>query len=176
MLASVLRRALWAVAILAGIVVGIALAASATGVLYALRGASLPGPVIRDALPLDELPRRDGVPILLFVAVWGVVGLLLGMLARALRAERLTGAALLGLGVWGWTYASVGVSLLVVRQIPAHDAFGAAAHLRSAYLPAAPASAASAAGRYTARRCAAAANASCAGICRTIRIDTPALA
>jgi lysyl-tRNA synthetase class 2 len=137
MLASVLRRALWAVAILAGIVVGIALAASATGVLYALRGTSLPGPVIRDALPLDELPRRDGVPILLFVAVWGVVGLLLGMLARALRAERLTGAALLGLGVWGWTYASVGVSLLVVRQIPAHDAFGAAAHLRSVYLPAA---------------------------------------
>ena len=99
MLASLLRRILWAVAILAGIVVGIALAASATGVLYALRGASLPGPVIRDALPLDELPRHDGVPLLLFVAVWGVVGLLLGMLARALRAERLTGAALLGLGV-----------------------------------------------------------------------------
>ena len=59
--------------------------------------------------------------LLLFKA--GIFGLLLGCLARALRAERLTGAVLLALGTWGWTYASVGVSLLVVRQIPAHHAF-----------------------------------------------------
>ena len=108
---SVLRIA----AILAGVVVGLALAVSATGLLYALHGLPLPGPVIRDALPLDELPHQDGVPLLLFVAVWSAVGLLLGCLARALRAERLTGAVLLALGTWGWTYASVGVSLLVVR-------------------------------------------------------------
>lgn len=123
--------------ILAGVLVGLALAVSTTGLLYATRGVSLPGPVMRDALPLDELPRHDGVPLLLFAAVWAVVGLLLAGLARALRAERLTGAALLALGVWGWTYASVGVSLLVVRQIPAHDAFRIAGHLRAVYVPAA---------------------------------------
>ena len=123
--------------ILAGLLVGLALAVSTTGLLYAARGVSLPGPVIRDALPLDELPRHDGVPLLLFAAVWAAVGLLLAGIARALRAERLSGAALLALGVWGWTYASVGVSLLVVRQIPAHDAFRIAGHLRAVYVPAA---------------------------------------
>jgi lysyl-tRNA synthetase, class II len=132
-----MRRALRASSILVGLLVGLALAVSATGLLYALRGVSLPGPVVRDALPLDELPRHDGAPLLLFVAIWALVGLILGGMARALRAERVTGAALLALGVWGWTYASVGVSLLVVRQIPAHDAFRIATHLRAVYIPAA---------------------------------------
>ncbi len=132
-----MRSALRASSILAGLLVGLALAASATGLLYAARGVSLPGPVVRDALPLDELPRHDAVPLLLFVLIWAPVALLLAGLARALRAERLTAAALLALGVWGWTYVSVGVSLLVVRQIPAHDAFGAAVHLRAVYIPAA---------------------------------------
>ena len=132
-----MRRVLRVVAVLAGVLVGTALAVSATGILYVLRDVTLPGPLIRDALPLDELPRRDGVPLLLFVAVWLGVGLLLGCLARALRAERLTAAAILSLGTWGWTYASVGMSLLIVRQIPAHDAFRIATHLRAVYLPAA---------------------------------------
>jgi lysyl-tRNA synthetase class 2 len=132
-----MRSALRGASILAGLVVGLALAVSSTGLLYALRGVSLPGPVVRDALPLDELPRHDGVPLLLFVAIWAFVGLLLAGLARGLRAERLISAALLALGVWGWTYASAGVSLLVVRQISAHDAFGIAAHLRTVYIPAA---------------------------------------
>src|SRR5581483_6898539 len=121
----------------AGIVVSLALVVSATGILYLLHGLALPGPVVRDALPLDELPKHDAVPLLLFAGVWAAVGLLLGGIARALRAERLTAAFLLGLGVWSWTYVSVGVSLLVVRQIPANDAFEAAAHLRAAYVPAA---------------------------------------
>ena len=115
--------------------VGLTLAVSATGVLYLTRGVSLPGPVVRDALPLDELPRHDGVSLLVFVAVWAPISLLMALVARALRAERLTGAVLLALAVWGWTYASVGVSLLVVRQIPAHDAYRIAAHLRAVYLP-----------------------------------------
>ncbi len=132
-----MRRALRAASIGGGLLVALGLAVSATGLLYALRGTSLPGPVVRDALPLDELPRHDAVPLLLFVAIWALVGLILGGIARALRAERLTGAVLLALGVWGWTYASVGVSLLVVRQIPAHDAFRIAAHLRAVYVPAA---------------------------------------
>jgi len=130
-----MSRALRAAAILGAIVVGLALAISATGLLYAAHGVSLPGPVVRDALPLDELPRHDGVSLLLFAAVWAPLALLMAGLARALRAERLTGAVLLALGVWGWTYASAGVSLLVVRQIPAHDAFRIAAQLRAVYLP-----------------------------------------
>ena len=132
-----MRRALRVAAILVAVAVGIALAASATGLLYVARGISLPGPLVRDALPLDELPHHDGVPLALFLAVWTPVALILAGLARALRAERLTGAVLVALGVWGWTYASVGVSLLVVRQIPAHDAFRVAAQLRTVYLPAA---------------------------------------
>ncbi len=131
------RRALRIGALGAGIVVSLALVVSATGILYLLHGLALPGPVVRDALPLDELPKHDAVPLLLFAGVWAAVGLLLGGIARALRAERLTAAFLLGLGVWSWTYVSVGVSLLVVRQIPANDAFEAAAHLRAAYVPAA---------------------------------------
>src|SRR5438132_196755 len=53
-----MRRALRAVSILAGVLLGLALAVSTTGLLYAARGLSLPGPVMRDALPLDELPPR----------------------------------------------------------------------------------------------------------------------
>jgi lysyl-tRNA synthetase, class II len=132
-----MRRARHAAATVCAVLVGLALALSATGLLYALRGVSPPGPVVRDALPLDELPRHDGVPLALFLGVWTPVALLIAGLARALRAERLTGAVLVALGVWGWTYASVGASLLVVRQIPAHDAFRAAAQLRAVYLPAA---------------------------------------
>jgi lysyl-tRNA synthetase class 2 len=132
-----MRKVLRAGAILGAAVAGLALAVAATGLLYLVRGVSLPGPVVRDALPLDELPRHDGVPLVLFVAVWAPLALLLAGMARALRAERLTGAVLLALGVWGWTYASVGVSLLVVRQIPAHDAFRIAAQLRAVYLPSA---------------------------------------
>jgi lysylphosphatidylglycerol synthetase-like protein (DUF2156 family) len=132
-----MHRALRAAAILGAVAVGLALAVSATGLVYLTRDVSLPGPVVRDGLPLDELPRHDGVPLVLFLAVWTPVALVLAGLARALRAERLTGAVLVALGVWGWTYVSVGVSLLVVRQIPAHDAFRVAAQLRAVYLPAA---------------------------------------
>jgi lysyl-tRNA synthetase class 2 len=132
-----MRKVLRVVAVLAAVIVGLALAVAVTGLLYELRRVPLPGPVVRDALPLDELPRQDGVSLLLLIAVWGWVGFLLGCMARALRAERLIAAVLLALGVWGWTYLSVGVSLLVVRQIPAHEAFRIATHLRAVYLPAA---------------------------------------
>ena len=130
-----MSRVIRAGGMIGAVLVGLALAISATGIFYALRGLSVPGPVVRDALPLDELPRHDAVPLLLFVAVWTPLALLIASMARAFRAERLTGAVLLALGVWGWTYASVGVSLLVVRQIPAHDAFRIAAQLRAVYLP-----------------------------------------
>ena len=68
---------------------GLGIVITATGWLYLLRPhVSLPGPVVGDALPLDELSRHSGVPLLLFVAVWGLAAALLGLLARACRLAR----------------------------------------------------------------------------------------
>jgi lysyl-tRNA synthetase class 2 len=108
---------------------------AASGWLYLLRPAGDFRPRIGDALPLDELARHDSTSLVLFVAVWLAAGLLLGLVARALGTERLTAAALLALGVGLWGYLAVGVALLTVRQIQAHDAFAAAASLRAVYLP-----------------------------------------
>ena len=110
----------------------------ATGWLYVLRPRlSLPGPRVPDALPLDELSHHSGVPMLLFLAAWGVAALLLGLLARWAGAERLTAGLLLGFLLAGWLYAVNGVSILIVRQIPAHEAFRAAAPERAVVIPAA---------------------------------------
>ncbi|MHB8468453.1 MAG: bifunctional lysylphosphatidylglycerol flippase/synthetase MprF [Gaiellaceae bacterium] len=131
---------------------GVLLAAS--GWLYLVRPLlRLPGPVVRDALPLDELPHHAAVPLLLFVAVWGVAAVLLGALARWAGADRLTAGLLLGPAVGAWLYALNGVSILVVRQIPAHQAFHAAAHEQAVVFPAVLASFAGAllAGRGPAR-------------------------
>src|SRR5207244_6990008 len=92
---------------------------------------------IGNALPLDELSRTSAVSIVLFVAVWSAAGLLLGWIAWAAGAERLTAAFLLALGVGAWTYLVTGTSILIVRQIPAHEAFDAAVRLRAVWLPAA---------------------------------------
>src|SRR5262249_10824424 len=110
---------------------------AATGWLYLLRPVGDFRPRIGDALPFDELARRDSTSLVLFVAVWLAAGLLLGLIAHALDVERLTAAVLLTLGVGLWGYLAVGVALLTVRQIQAHDAFAAAASLRAVYLPAA---------------------------------------
>ena len=111
---------------------------AATGWLYALRPhVSLPGPVARDALPLDELSKQSSVPILLFLAVWVAAAILLGLLARWARAERLTAGLLLATLLAGWLYAVNGVSILVVRQISAHEAFHAAAAEKAVVIPAA---------------------------------------
>ena len=116
---------------------GLAVVVTATGWLYVLRPhVSLPGPVVGDALPLDELSRHSGVPLLLFVAVWGLAAALLGLLARACRLARSTSALVLACGVGLWGYLSTGASLLIVRQVPAHEAFDAAWRLRAVGLPA----------------------------------------
>ena len=125
-----MRRAL---AILAGLVV----TATASGWLYVVQPSqALPGPAVADALPLDELSRRSAVPLLIFVAVWAAAAVILGAIARAARVERLTAALLLAAGVGAWSYSTAGVSLLIVRQIPAHDAFHAALEIRAVFLPA----------------------------------------
>jgi lysyl-tRNA synthetase, class II len=109
---------------------------AATGWLYIFYPkVSLPGPLINDALPLDELSKHSTVPLLLFVGIWTVASLLLGSLARFARAERSTAAALLALAVGLWTYFSNGFSLLIVRQISAHAALHQASQLRATWIP-----------------------------------------
>jgi lysyl-tRNA synthetase class 2 len=96
-----------------------------------------PGPVVADALPLDELSRHAGAPLLTFVATWAAAAVLLGLVARWARADRLTASLLLALGVGIWSYLQTAVSVVVVRQVPAEIAFRAAAELSAVYLPAA---------------------------------------
>ena len=122
---------------LAAAVAALGVTVAATGWLYVVQPRhALPGPAIADSLPLDELSRRSAVPLLVFVAVWATAGLLLGLIVRAARVERLTAALLLAAGVGAWSYLTAGVSILVVRQIPAHEAFHAAAQIRADYIPA----------------------------------------
>jgi len=125
------RVARSALAVLAGLAVLLA----ATGWLYLLRPlVSLPGPVVHDALPLDELSGHASVPLLLYLAVWAPAAALLGAIARWARLERLSAALLLAIGVGGWTYFVDGVSILIVRQISADTAFTAAAREQVVFL------------------------------------------
>ena len=115
-----------------------AVVVAALGWLYMIQPSKgLPGPPVQDALPLDELSRRSAVPLIVFLLVWGAAAALLGFIAYAGHAERLAAGLLLALGVGGWLYLQTGVSLLIVRQIPAHQAFHAATGLTAVYLPAA---------------------------------------
>src|SRR5438132_11743525 len=119
-------------------IVAFALVVAATGWLYVVQPHfALPGPAVADALPLDELSRRSAVPMIVFLAVWGTAALLLGIVVHAARAERLTAGVMLALGVGGWGYVATGISLLVVRQVSAHQAFHAAAGRQAVYIPAA---------------------------------------
>jgi lysyl-tRNA synthetase, class II len=128
-------------------VASFAVVVAASGWLYVIQPHSaLPGPAIADALPLDELSRRSAVPLVVFLVVWSTAALSLGLIARAFRAERLTAGLMLGLGVGGWAYLQTGLSLLIVRQVPAHQAFHAAAGRTAVYLPAVLAGAAGALG------------------------------
>src|SRR5262249_13685953 len=61
---------------------------SVQGWLYEMRAATLIGPRLHDALPLDELPRHDSVSLVLFVGVWACAGIAVGLLARKARVER----------------------------------------------------------------------------------------
>jgi lysyl-tRNA synthetase class 2 len=133
--------------ILFGSTASFAVVLAAMGWLYVIQPHSkLPGPPIADALPLDELSRRSAVPLFVFLAVWVAAASLLGWIAYAGHAERLTAGLLLALGVGAWAYLQTGVSLLIVRQIPAHQAFHAATGETAVYVPAILAGIAGAAG------------------------------
>jgi lysylphosphatidylglycerol synthetase-like protein (DUF2156 family) len=107
---------------------------AATGWLYILRPAHGAGGVsIREALPLDELSGRAGVPLATFLGVWAGAALIMGLLARTAGVERLTAALLLAAAVGTWQLLASGASLVVVRQIPAHEALDAAVRFRPIY-------------------------------------------
>jgi lysyl-tRNA synthetase class 2 len=134
-----------AIRIAASSLLAFAIVVAATGWLYLIQPHSnVPGPPLPDALPLDELSKHSAVPLLVFLLVWGTAALLLGLVARVARAERLTAGLLLALGVGGWTYLVTGVSVLIVRQVPADQAFRAAAAMEAVYVPAVLAGAAGA--------------------------------
>jgi lysyl-tRNA synthetase class 2 len=123
--------------VLSAVVLSLAVLLAATGWLYlGRRAVSIPGPPLRDALPLDELSHRASVSLPFYLLVWIVAGTLLGLLARWAGAERLTAALLLGPAVGAWVYAINGLSILTVRQIPAHQAFHAAAAEQAVAFPA----------------------------------------
>jgi lysyl-tRNA synthetase class 2 len=125
-------RSLAAVACSFGVLV------AATGWLYLARPAvQIPGSAVHDALALDELSHHGAVSIGLFLAVWGVAAALLGFIARWARVERLTAGLLLAFGTGAWLYVLNGVSILVVRQVSAHEAFHAAAAEQAVVIPAA---------------------------------------
>ena len=110
---------------------------AADGWLYAARPlVSISGPSVHDALALDELSHRASVPLALYTAVWAAAAVLLGLLARWAGADGLTAGLLLGPAVGGWLYALNGVSILVVRQIPAHAAFHDASTQQAVIVPA----------------------------------------
>ncbi len=102
------------------------------GCTSSARCGDVPGPRIGEALPLDELRQAGRLAARGLRRSCGPPPRpLLGLVARALRAERLTAALLLALGVGAWAYLTTGASIAVVRQIPPSDAFHAAASLRA---------------------------------------------
>ena len=115
------------------------LTSAATGWLYLLRAgvSHWPGPRVADALPLDELPGHDGVPLVLYAAAFATAGALLGLVARAARLDRLTAGLALAIGTGAWLLAVDAFCLYVVRQVPAAAAVQAAARLQAVYIAAA---------------------------------------
>jgi lysyl-tRNA synthetase, class II len=134
------RSALTATGRAAAVTVAILLVpAIATGWLYWLRArvAHWPGPQVRDVLPLDEMAGHDSVPLIVFLIAFGAAGVILGLVARAARLDRLAAGLGLAVGVGAWLYTADAMCLFLVRQIPAGHAFRAAAGLQPVYLTAA---------------------------------------
>ena len=109
-----------------------------TGLLYWVRAgvAIWPGPAVRDVLPLDELPGHDRVALVVCIAAFGLAGVALGLVTRALRLSRLAAGLSLAIGVGGWLYVVDAISLVIVRQEPLSATLGIAAGLQPVYLAA----------------------------------------
>jgi lysyl-tRNA synthetase class 2 len=107
------------------------------GWLYVVRAGSVPGPHVRQALPLDELAKHASSPLAWFAVVWTVAALLLAGVVRWARIERLTAALVLALATILLLYLATGTSIAITRQIPERDALHTAGKLAVVYLPAA---------------------------------------
>jgi lysyl-tRNA synthetase class 2 len=114
----------------------LAVTLAATGWLYVIRAGGLPGPRVREALPLDELAKHSSAPLLLFVAVWVAAGMTLGAAARWARVQRSVAVIACALGTILVVYVATGTSVAVTRQIAARDALHTAERLGAVYLPA----------------------------------------
>ena len=137
-MASVRRRLLRTAELAAVVLVAFLVPAAAVGWFYLLRGStSMPGPQVRDVLPLDELPGHASVSAGAFLAVWVVSVVVVGLLVRAARIERLLAALLFALPTGAFLFGTTGLSIFVVRQIPAGEAFKAAGRVEAVYLAAA---------------------------------------
>src|SRR5690242_4762888 len=91
----------------------LAVGLACTGWLYAVHASGLPGPRVRQALPLDELARHDSAPIVWFVGVWVAAALILVALARWAHVDRLTAALVLTLATYVLLYVTTGISLAI---------------------------------------------------------------
>src|SRR6476646_5921857 len=131
-----MARAFRLAGLTAGGLLAFVVVVSAQGWLYELRGWTLIGPQVHDALPLDELPRHDSVSLVLFVGVWACAGILVGAVARKARVDRLTAALFAALATGLWLFVTTWVSLVVVRQVANRQAFHAALHVPALYLAA----------------------------------------
>jgi lysyl-tRNA synthetase, class II len=115
----------------------LAIGLATVGWFYVVRAGSVPGPRMHQALPLDELAKHANAPLAWFLAVWTVAALLLAVVARWARLDRLVAALLLALATSLLLYVETGISLAITRQIPARDALHVAGKLGVVYLPAA---------------------------------------
>jgi lysyl-tRNA synthetase, class II len=143
-MASRLRGPLIAAARVLGLAVAIIVITTlTTGWLYWMRAdvAHWPGPMVRDVLPLDEMPGHDRVPLLACIAAFGVAAVSLGLVARALGLGRLAAGLSLAAGVGVWLFLVNAVCLFIVRQEPFPVASREAAGLQPMYLEAAMAGA-----------------------------------
>jgi hypothetical protein len=135
-----LRAGIWEAAVLRKLAVAplfVAIGLATIGWLYAVHSGGVPGPRLRQALPLDELAKHASVSLAWFVGVWVLAALLLAWIARWAGIDRLTAALLLALGTIILLYVATGTSLAITRQIPERDALQVAGKLGVIYLPAA---------------------------------------
>ena len=126
---------------------------AATGWLYVARPlVPLPGPgCTTPSRSTSSRTRQRPAPSL--PAVWGAAAVAARRCSPAGRAPNGSRpASCSGPAVGGWLYALNGVSILVVRQISAHEAFHAAAAEQAVVIPAALAGIARRAARAASRR------------------------
>ncbi len=109
-----------------------------TGWLYWVRAAvaAWPGPMVRQVLPLDAMAGHDRIPLVVCILGFGLAGLLLGLVARALGLGRLTAGLSLAVGVGCWLFLVDAVCLFIVLQEPLSAVLRATVGLQPIYLAA----------------------------------------